>query len=395
LWRPESGRREALAVYEEKDGCVRVPLRLGPAGSAFVVFRAGLPPFDPVVAVSRDGRSVLPPPGGGERIVIRKAVYGVPGDPKRTRDVRTKAQAMADAGELRFPVARLAEGDDPAYGVVKTLVVEYVAGGRLLRATGRDPETISLATAVAPEQVADLRQGADGELLLTAWQAGRYELKKASGRALRAEVPALPQPLEVGGPWEVRFGPGWGAPPRITLEKLVSWGKHEDAGVRYFSGTATYRKSVSVPSELIVEGRRLFLDLGDVQVIAAVKLNGKDLGTVWKPPYRVDVTEAVRCGDNALEVAVTNLWPNRMIGDEQLPEDSRRNPAGTLQEWPRWLQEGKASPTGRYTITSWRLWKKEAALLESGLLGPVRVRVAATLRLLPGRAGPAPTLPGD
>jgi len=78
---------------------------------------------------------------------------------------------------------------------------------------------------------------------------------------------------------------------------------------------------------------------------------------------------------------VTNLWPNRMIGDEQLPEDSLRHPNGTLQEWPPWLLDGRPSPTGRYTFTSWRLWSKGDPLQPSGLIGPVALRAAATVPL--------------
>jgi hypothetical protein len=105
-----------------------------------------------------------------------------------------------------------------------------------------------------------------------------------------------------------------------------------------------------------------------------VKLNGKDLGTLWKPPFSVMLRDMLDPGRNELEVRVTNLWPNRMIGDEQLPEDSDRNPNGTLKSWPQWLPAGKPSPTGRYTFTSWRLWKKDEALLKSGLLGPVTIQ---------------------
>ena len=147
--------------------------------------------------------------------------------------------------------------------------------------------------------------------------------------------------------------------------------------MKYFSGTAAYRKTLHVPSELIAADRRLFLDLGKVEVIAEVKVNDQDLGILWKPPFRADITDAVKPGENALEVKVVNLWVNRLIGDEQLPEDSARNPNGTLKEWPQWLQEGKPSPTGRYTFTSWRLWKKDSPLQESGLLGPVTLRTAA------------------
>ena len=117
--------------------------------------------------------------------------------------------------------------------------------------------------------------------------------------------------------------------------------------------------------------------------MAEVKLNGKNLGLLWKPPFRVELAGAAKAGKNKLEVKVVNLWPNRQIGDEQLPEDSERNPEGTLKRWPQWLLEGKASPTGRYTFTSWRLWKKGDALFESGLLGPVRIVVAQQLALKP------------
>jgi len=107
--------------------------------------------------------------------------------------------------------------------------------------------------------------------------------------------------------------------------------------------------------------------------MARVRLNGRDLGMLWVAPYRIDITDAARVGLNTLEIEVTNLWPNRMIGDEELPEDSDRNDNGTLRSWPDWLQGAEGSPTGRYTFTSWRLWRKGDALLESGLLGPVRV----------------------
>jgi (4-O-methyl)-D-glucuronate---lignin esterase len=141
--------------------------------------------------------------------------------------------------------------------------------------------------------------------------------------------------------------------------------------VNYYSGAATYKKSFQLPSGFLVKDQHLYLDLGQVAVMAEVKLNGRDLGTLWKPPFRVDVTSGVTTGENVIEIRVVNLWCNRMIGDEQLPEDSSRKENGTLKEWPRWLEEGQPSPSGRYTFTSWRLWKKSSPLQQSGLLGPV------------------------
>jgi len=175
----------------------------------------------------------------------------------------------------------------------------------------------------------------------------------------------------VTGPWQVQFPADWGAPDHVALDKLISWSDHGDPGVKYFSGVATYTRTVNIPAEMLGNDRRLYLDLGNVQVMAQVTLNGKDLGTAWKPPYRVDITDAAQPGENALELKVANLWVNRLIGDEQLPEDSGRDPEGSLQEWPRWLNEGAPSPAGRYTFTTWRLWTKDAPLQPSGLLGPV------------------------
>jgi hypothetical protein len=115
--------------------------------------------------------------------------------------------------------------------------------------------------------------------------------------------------------------------------------------------------------------------------MAQVKVNGRHLGLLWKPPYMVDVTDVLVPGENTFEVLVVNLWPNRLIGDEEKPEDSARNPDGTLKEWPKWLLEGKPSPTGRPTFTTWRLWKKGDKLLDSGLIGPVMIRAVGVCQV--------------
>ena len=376
FWLPDVGRIERAALYQESGGVTRLPLRLDPNGSVFVVFRPAVGAVDPIVALSHDGRAIIPAPGHRPTIVIRRAVYGVPGDPRRTRDVRAKVQQLIDRGQTRFPVARLAEGDDPAHLVVKTLVVDYIADGRSLTVTAEDPQDMEIALPAAPERPADVEVNTRGRLSLVARQPGTYVLTAASGTTRRVEVAAVPSPLVLCGPWAIRFPPARGAPGSVTLDRLVSWSDHPDAGVRGYSGTASYQTTFDVPADLPGAARRLELDLGRVEVMARVTLNGQDLGILWKPPYRVDVTAAVRRGTNTLEVSVVNLWVNRLIADEALPEDSDRNPDGTLKSWPRWLQEGRPSPTGRLSFTSWRLWKKGDAPVASGLLGPVRLLVA-------------------
>jgi hypothetical protein len=166
----------------------------------------------------------------------------------------------------------------------------------------------------------------------------------------------------------------------VILPALISWSEHSNPGVKYFSGTATYRSKLVVPKTVQVPDRGIFLDLGRVAVIAQVKLNGRDLGILWKPPFTVDVTEVLRAGTNDLEVRVVNLWINRLIGDEQLPDDCEwtKGPFGealgeVLKEYPEWLKENKPRTSGRVTFTTWKHWHKTDPLMESGLLGPVRI----------------------
>ncbi len=407
LWRPQTGRTQRLALYQRTQGVTRVPLRLEPHESMFVVFRPGHETLDPVVSVTREGQNVFADTPLHTKIVVKKASYGVPGDAGRTRDVTAKVQAIVDAGENRFAAWRLGEGDDPAMQVLKTLSLDYTVDGHPGKVVASDGETIGLGDVIDPQPTVGVQTTGDGNVLLEAWQNGQYELKTASGRTLRCKVDGIPAARPIEGPWEVRFpassplkkGTGSelkgekaakdtgrevpvslfqqaakaGAPESITLDKLISWSHHAASGVKYFSGTATYRKTFHLPPEALAAGRSVYLDLGHVAVIAQVSVNGKDLGILWNAPFRVEATATLRAGDNLLEVRVTNLWVNRLIGDEQLPEDSDRNPEGLLKSWPKWLLEGKESPAGRPTFATYRVWKKDSPLQESGLLGPVKL----------------------
>jgi hypothetical protein len=336
----------------------------------------------PITVTGRDTDTVHLPEYG-PHITIQKAIYGVPGDAKRTRDVCAKLQRLVDAGEFSFSVARMAEGDDPAFLVVKTLTVDYTVNGQPASIQGTDPDILSLAhpPAEVVDRLAQVQRTEGGKLELEAWKPGHYEVRTSSGQQRSLEVPPLADSVALDGTWQVRFAPGGGAPESVTLEKLIDWSKHSDPGVKYFSGTATYQKAFTISNDWLNAGRRLSLDLGEVAVMATVRLNGKLLGTFWKRPFVLDITDAARPGENSLEVSVVNLWVNRMIGDEQLPEDSERNPDGTLKRWPEWLQAGQPSPTGRFTFTTWRLWKKDSPLQASGLIGPVVLRHSVRMPL--------------
>ena len=250
LWHPDTGRIELQAVYDQTaDGRTRLPLRLEPNGSVFVVFR---------------------------RASARHAVGPV------KADVRI------------------------------------------------DLETNEL----------------------TSERAGRFEIPLSDGTRLHADVPAVPAPVAVNGPWTVEFTPGWRAPAQTVFEKLESWTANSDPGIRYYSGTAKYRARFTAP----VAGR-LELDLGEVREIAHVRVNGHDLGTLWKKPFRVALDGAARPGANELEVDITNFWPNRLIGDQFLP------------------------PAERLTHTNITKWRADSPLTPSGLLGPVTIRCSRTVKL--------------
>ena len=157
---------------------------------------------------------------------------------------------------------------------------------------------------------------------------------------------------EITGPWTVQFDPKWGGPASAKFDRLLSWTQRSEDGIKFYSGTATYRKTFALPDGVKKKGRSLWLDLGDVRQLAEVRLNGKNLGVLWTFPFRVDVTDALKSKGNKLEIDVVNFWPNRIIGDQFLPTEKQ------------------------LTKTNIRKLTKETPLMESGLLGSVKILVA-------------------
>ncbi len=155
--------------------------------------------------------------------------------------------------------------------------------------------------------------------------------------------------LALEGPWEIVFQPGRGAPGSVTLEKLQSFTENSDERIKYFSGTATYTKNISVSESDLTSGVKLYLDLGEVKNLAEVTLNGVNLGVIWKKPFAVNISDAAKVGENKLEIKVVNLWVNRLIGDAQ-PDVKEKT-----------------------TYTTMPFYQAASPLLPSGLLGPVRI----------------------
>ncbi len=325
-------------------------------------------------------------PAGSE---IIKAAYGVLSDEvapsNQVIDITAKLASLVKDGALSVKTGNELAGLDPAFLTVKETHVEY----RYLGAT-KFVRVGEKAQLELPEEndrevagpTYELTATAGGKIEIEATKPASFELQTAAGKTLKAEVRDLPKSVEISGAWELNFPPKWGAPERVTLDKLISWTDHPDNGVKYFSGTATYTKEIEVPTGLLGAGKKLYLDLGALKNIAEVKLNGSDLGILWKPPFRADITGVAKAGKNKLEIRVTNLWPNRLIGDEQLPADVEWN-GKQLKDWPQWLLDGKPSPNGRLTFTTWHHWTKDDALLPSGLFGPVTLQPAVVTTAMP------------
>jgi len=193
------------------------------------------------------------------------------------------------------------------------------------------------------------------EVRVTAFKNGSYEMKTSDGRTIDFVIDQIPTALKLIGPWDVCFPAGWGAPDSVTFAELKSWTEHENPGIRNFSGTARYKTQFAIPRQWFEKDSKIYLDLGKLWTLGEVTLNGRSLGIVWKPPYRIEITNAAGTGQNKLEVEITNTWANRLVGDAKLPPDQRY-----------------CKTNIKHSGTPGIPWE-DIPLRESGLLGPVEL----------------------
>lgn len=391
LWDPSTGEITRTREFLDDGARTRVRLRLAPGGSMFVVFRADPATPGPVpysVAPMIRTRSAAPDlahgdtPNGPAWVSSGKA-------PPRDESIVFDLRSQVDLGH-----AELWNFQDQARGLltrgIREMEVSVSADGAVMKPLGR----VELAR--APEIG---ERGYQQRIELPAPQSryvrfdivsnhsddwsGRTDIvglnrvaffntdgeeidgvrvhNVSSGIAHDPRTDALRTPSRAGfditGPWRVRFQPERGAPEQAEFPELISWPDAEDEGIRHFSGIAEYSARFQASAELAERDGPLELDLGRVAGVARVTLNGKQVGIVWKPPYALDVTGRLRVGENELRCEVANTWHNRLVGDSTL------------------------SPEQRITRTNIRRpFNPSTPLLESGLLGPVR--------LLPAGEGP-------
>jgi hypothetical protein len=285
---------------------------------------------------------------------VARAFYGpIPSNfdsqrPQKPVNVISNLQKCIDEGKYVLSVNDELAGT-PVYGQNKLLRLTYETEGIVVEREIREGAQVDFTY-----------HGNDGTLVLkdenfvwTTTKSGTQTVRTASGNVYSARVKSVPQPITLAGSWDVSFQPGRMAPETAVFDSLYSFSESSVPGIRYFAGTAVYTKHFNLPKKYLQQGTQLQLCLGNVGVIASVRLNGHSLGTAWKAPYRLHIGDAAQAGDNLLEITVTNPWVNRLIGDEQ----------------PGAEKLGTAT---------WKHWNADSPLQPAGLMGPVTIQPQVT-----------------
>jgi hypothetical protein len=396
LWDPNTGHTEQAPVFTATDEGVRLPLSLEPAGSLFVVFRRPLAQAGLTAVDFRPLQPEAPRKALRDRLTVTKAVFVWSRDGGREMDITESFRSLIDESRIDLG-GRLSLAPHrglfniPGGGGYGNYRVSYTLDGEPYTAV-YDEETFGLAGSMnlgpiiepVPVKLCEVAKGPGGPVARLA-TSGTLTVTRPGQPPTTVSVAGPSAPLDITGPWSLAFGERGPQQP-LTLTNLISWSKHTDPLVRYYSGTGRYTATINLPPQLFANDGRLLLDLGVVREITALTINGRDAGILWKPPFRMDATELLKPGANTIEVAVANLWVNRLIGDEQFPRDYPVRSETYLEasDWPTWAKEGKPrTEPRRLAFSTFQIQRADSQLLPSGLLGPVQIIPVKTVTLRP------------
>jgi len=292
-------------------------------------------------------------------------------------DVAQKINSLVNAGKLTFAVTDEVFGEAPINGVQRELRLDYFTGGESRQVAIRQGNILHLEwDGPEPKVVYE-----NGKPVWVTPYTGKIDYTTAAGAAKSARVTRVTKPVALSGPWQASFPKASGAPVKTTFNQLISLPLSADENIKYFSGMATYKKQFTLTAGQLKPGNTLELDLGSVGIMAEVIVNGKNLGILWKMPFRIDLDNTVHVGENDIEIRVTNLWVNRLIGDAHYPDDLKWN--GVVPaEWPEWIDGSVARNSKRKAFSTFRHWDDKSPLMPSGLMGPVMIRFYQHLKLV-------------
>ena len=316
--------------------------------------------------------------GGEKELKVIRALFGkfkpeTKGVPKnfKTYEVTDKINALVNSGNRTILVnEKLIEGKT-IDGDKRSLKITFSTDGEERALFIPEGQFLNLSQEIPKPKVFI----ENGKQYFSSPFSGTLTYTKTTGEQISTKVKNVPEPIVLKDDWKLRFSFENKAALNLKLDKLISWSESTNPEIRYFSGTASYKNEFKISKKILQGNNSLELDLGNVAVIAEVFINGKNAGTFWKAPFRVPISDFVNKGKNTIEIKVTNLWPNKLIGDEQLPLDFERNKEG-VKEFPQWLLNNTERPSKRTTFSSWKHYSNDSKLLPSGLLGPVRIYIS-------------------
>ena len=320
---------------------------------------------------------------GNKTLKVLKAVFGkfkaeTKGIPQnyKTYEVTNKIKNLVASGTYDILVSNTLIHDKTPEGNKTNLKITYKTDGEERTMFIPKDQILKLSKDTPKPK---LVYNGDAIQWITS-NTGKITYTNVVGETKTVEVNSIPDSIDLSSSWQVDFPSNSGNSVNETFTDLISWSNHKNEAIQYFSGTATYTKEFVLSDDVLQSDKSLELDLGSVAVIAEVIINDKNVVTLWKPPFRIKIDDFVKKGNNTLEVKITNLWPNKLIGDEGLPLDYQRK-GDKIKELPEWLLHNTQRLSKRTTFTSWRHWTKNDELLTSGLLGPVKINVSVNRKL--------------
>ena len=320
---------------------------------------------------------------GDKELMVLKAVFGkfkpeTKGVPKYypLHDITENIKKKIGAGEFSIPVSNcLINGKTPG-GDNTAIKIIFSIDGEVQTLIIPEGRALNLSKDRTKSQLVLT----NGEIQWITPYSGSITYTNSAGKSKVGKAKSIPDPILLSGAWDVTFPSELVTQNALKFEKLISWTESSYNAIQYFSGTASYHKTFNLSKKHIKSNNKLELDLGSVAVIAEVVVNGEPVATLWKAPFRIDISEYVKLGRNALEVKVTNLWSNRLIGDEKEPLDYERR-GNKTKALPSWLSNPESRDSKRQTFSSWKHWKKDDELKMSGLLGPVQLQFYKKIKL--------------
>lgn len=337
---------------------------------------------DKVEHIHAEEREVVSIDAGNQSLKIISAVFGkfkaeTKGVPKNFEafDVTENIQKQVSTGNLNIKITDNLVGGKTLKNQNNFLKITFETDGNLRTAIIPEGEFLNLNRSEPSSEI----YKDNGNIIWKAPFSGSLSYTTSSGKSKKVAV-EVPKPIELSKDWQVTFPLKNGSSIKKNYKTLKSWSEASEEEIQYFSGTAIYEKEFTLTKQQLGKEYAYELDLGSVSIIAEVFINNKKVSTLWKAPFRVAIDDYLKKGNNRLKIKITNLWVNRLIGDEKHPLDYKRRGTKT-KVLPSWLSNPETRNSKRQTFSSWKHWSKNDELKISGLLGPVKIQFYKKVKL--------------